>query len=50
LQLTPDNTDAYIIKGLALVQLKRKNEAMECFNKAKELGDDRAEGYIKKYK
>ena len=35
---------------LALVQLKRKNEAMECFNKAKELGDDRAEGYIKKYK
>lgn len=50
LQLTPDNSDAYIIKGLALVQLKRKAEAMSCFEKAKELGDDRAEGYIKKYK
>ncbi len=50
LQLTPDNSDAYIIKGLALVQLKRKAEALSCFEKAKELGDDRAEGYIKKYK
>lgn len=50
MQINPDGTDAYIIKGVALMQLKRKPEAMECFKKAKELGDERADGYIEKYK
>lgn len=50
LELSPDNTDALVIKGLALAALKRKAEAMECFGKAKELGDSRADGYIEKYK
>lgn len=49
LSLTPDNTDALIIKGVALANLKDKTTAIECLNKAKELGDDRAEEYIKKY-
>ena len=50
MQINPDGTDAYIIKGVALVQLKRKAEAIECFKKAKEMGDERADGYLEKYK
>lgn len=50
LQLTPDNTDAYIVKGIAMIMEKKKKEGFECLEKAKELGDDRAEGYMEKYK
>lgn len=50
LQLSPDNTDALIIKGVALANSNKKQEARQCFDKAKELGDERADGYIKKYK
>lgn len=50
LQLEPKSTDAYIIKGLALIELKKKDEGIEALQKAQELGDARAEGYIKKYK
>lgn len=50
LQLDADNTDALIIKGVALVGLKKKPEAMECLQRAKTLGDQRADEYIKKYK
>lgn len=50
LQLDADNTDALLIKGLALVGLKKKPEAMECLQRAKTLGDQRADEYIKKYK
>lgn len=50
LNISPDNTDALIIKGVALINNKRKAEGMECLKKAKELGDDRAQGMMDKYK
>lgn len=50
LQLAPNNTDALIIKGVALVNLKKKVEGFECFTRAKELGDNRGDEYLKKYK
>lgn len=50
LQIAPESTDAYIIKGVALMQLKKKEEGMQALNKAKEMGDTRADELIKKYK
>lgn len=50
LSIQPDNTDALVIKGVALANLKRKDEAVKCLQRAKELGDSRADDYIKKYK
>lgn len=50
LNIAPESTDAYIIKGIALIQLKKKEEGLQALNKAKELGDSRAEGLIEKYK
>lgn len=42
--------DAYIIKGLALIQTKNKEEGLKNLEKARELGDERAQGLIEKYK
>ena len=50
LKYAPDNSDSYIIKGLALIQLKKTAEGLEALQKAKELGDSRADELIKKYK
>lgn len=51
LRLDPENTDAMIIKGIALITgQKKKDEGMKCLQQAKALGDERADGYIKKYK
>lgn len=50
LHILPEMTDALVIKGVALNGLKKKNEALECLQKAKELGDPRGDEYIKKYK
>ena len=50
LQVDPNYADPYIIKGIALGELKRKEEAKEAFLKAKELGDERADGLLEKYK
>lgn len=49
LQLNPDGTDALIIKGVSLYRLKKDKEARECMQRAKELGDTRADEYIKKF-
>ena len=46
----PNSSDAYIIKGIALILSDKKTEGIECLQKAKELGDERAQGYIDKYK
>ncbi len=46
----PNSSDAYIIKGIALALSDKKAEGIECLQKAKELGDERAQGYIDKYK
>lgn len=42
--------DAYIIKGVALINKNEKEEAMKAFEKAKELGDERGQTLIDKYK
>lgn len=50
LRVAPESTDSYIIKGVALIQLNKKEEGMQALEKAKELGDSRADDMIKKYK
>lgn len=50
LSVAPESTDAYVIKGLALIQLKKKEEGLAALQRAKELGDSRGEELIKKYK
>lgn len=50
LSIAPESTDAYVIKGIALIQLKKKEEGMAALQKAKELGDSRGEELMKKYK
>jgi hypothetical protein len=42
-------SDLFIIKGIALCELKKTTEGLEALKKAQELGDNRAEGLIKKY-
>ena len=49
LQLSDKYADIYIIKGIALCETDKKAEGIEALQKAKELGDDRAEGLIEKY-
>ena len=50
LGIAPESTDAYVIKGLALIQMKKKEEGFAALQKAKELGDSRGEELMKKYK
>jgi len=50
LSIAPNYPDLYLIKGLALVNNNKKNEGLAALNKAKELGDTRADDLIKKYK
>ncbi len=50
LKISPDNTDALIIKGVALAKSGKKAEGMECLKKADELGDERAKEMMEKYK
>ena len=41
--------ELYRLKGLALLQLKKNNDARAAFNKAKELGDPQVNALIEKY-
>lgn len=53
LQLTDQYSDLYIIKGIALCELKdasKKSEGIEALQKAQTLGDERAANLIAKYK
>lgn len=50
IEIEPDYADPYIVKGIAHGELKQKVEALQALEKAKELGDERAEGLIAKYK
>ena len=50
LRIAPNYPDLYLIKGLALVNDNKKAEGLAVLNKAKELGDTRADDLIKKYK
>ncbi len=50
LRLTTEYADVYIVKGVALNYLGRKEESTEALMKAKELGDQRADAYMEKFK
>jgi len=49
LQMDPKNTDALVIKGVALMETNRKDEALAALQQAKELGDERGQQFIDKY-
>jgi tetratricopeptide (TPR) repeat protein len=50
IKIDPEYADPYIIKGIALAELNQKEKAKEALLKAKEIGDERADGLIEKYK
>lgn len=50
IKVSPEFPDAYLIKGLALIHKKEKTNGLEVLQKAKELGDNRAQELIDKYK
>lgn len=50
IRVAPDFPDAYLIKGLALIHKNDKAGGLEVLQKAKELGDNRAQELIDKYK
>ncbi len=47
--LAPEYADLYIIKGVAECELGKKDEGLSILQKAKELGDERADALIDKY-
>lgn len=49
LQLTDKYADLYIIKGIALCETGKKPDGLAALQRAKELGDSRADGLIEKY-
>lgn len=49
LKIDPNYAEAYRLMGLANLQLKKNEEACNCFNKAKELGDPNVDELIAKY-
>ncbi len=49
LRLTTEYADVYIVKGVALNYLGRKEESIEALQKAKALGDSRADAYMEKF-
>lgn len=48
LNLTDEYSDVFIIAGVALMKLENKEEAKKAFERAKELGDERADEYLQK--
>lgn len=50
MRLTQDYADLYIIKGIALCELKKTAEGLPLLEKAKALNDPRADELIEKYK
>lgn len=49
-QLAPEYPDGYLLLGLLQIENKQKEEGLKNLEKAKDLGDTRADNYIKKYK
>lgn len=49
-QLAPEYADGFILLGVANMIAKNKEEGTKALIKAKELGDPRADDYLKKYK
>ncbi len=50
IDLQPDYSDAYLILGLAQVQLQKKEEGIKNIQKAKELGNAQADSFLEKVK
>lgn len=50
IELEPDYADGYLLLGIMQAETGKKEEAKKNLEKAKELGDNRAEEYLKKYK
>ncbi len=50
LLIEEQNLDALLIKGIALCQTKRKKEGLPLLERVRQLGDSRADEYIKKFK
>ncbi|WP_314080463.1 tetratricopeptide repeat protein [Hoylesella pleuritidis] len=50
IELAPKYADAYIVLGVALMQSKDKTAGLQALQKAKDLGDERADALLKKYK
>ena len=50
IKLAPEYADGYLLLGLLQIEKKQKEDGLKNLEKAKELGDPRAEEYIKKYK
>lgn len=49
LELLPESPDCYKIMGIAHGELGQKAQAVECLTKARELGDETADAYLRKY-
>ena len=49
-QLAPEYADGFILLGVANMVANNKDDGIKALMKAKELGDDRADEYLKKYK
>jgi len=50
IELAPEYADGYLLLGLLQVENGKKAEGIQNLKKAQELGDTRAEEYLKKYK
>ncbi len=48
--LDPEYGEAYVLKGLSLIQLGKKKEGLEALTKAQQLGNEQAASLIEKYK
>lgn len=49
-KLAPEYPDGYLLLGLLQIENKQKEEGLKNLQKAKDLGDTRAEAYLEKYK
>lgn len=49
-QIAPEYADGYLLLGLLQIENKQPEEARKNLEKAKELGDSRADGYLQKLK
>ena len=50
INLAPEYPDGHLLLGLLQIEAGKKAEGIQSLEKAKELGDTRAEGYLQKYK
>ena len=49
IELTPDDSDGYLLLGVAQARMGQKEEGLSNLQKAKELGNEQADALIEKY-